>query len=80
MYLKAGKKKKALYTLKLKRLKIKSIENVEKQILSLKKVLIEIETTEMTQESLKAVQNGPMHNEMHRIMSVEDVEQIMADN
>ena len=80
-YLKAGKKKKALYTLKLKRLKIKSIENVEKQILSLEKVLIEIETTEMTQESLKAVQNGTdALNEMHRIMSVEDVEQIMADN
>ena len=81
MYLKAGKKKKALYTLKLKRLKIKSIENVEKQILSLEKVLVEIETTEMTQESLKAVQSGTdALNEMHRIMSVEDVEQIMADN
>ena len=42
---------------------------------------MEIETTEMTQESLKAVQNGTdALNEMHRIMSVEDVEQIMADN
>ena len=44
-------------------------------------MLIEIETTEITQESLKAVQSGTdALNEMHRIMSVEDVEQIMADN
>ena len=49
--------------------------------MSLEKVLVEIETTEMTQESLKAVQSGTdALNEMHRIMSVEDVEQIMADN
>ena len=80
-YLKNGNKKKALYTIKLKKLKIKSMENVETQILSLEKVLLEIETTEMTQESLKAVENGTNAlNEMHRIMSVEDVEQILADN
>jgi charged multivesicular body protein 6 len=80
-YLKSGNKKKALYTIKLKKLKIKSMENVETQILSLEKVLLEIETTEMTQESLKAVQNGTNAlNEMHRIMSVEDVEQILSDN
>jgi len=80
-YLKDGNKKKALYTIKLKKLKIKSMENVETQILSLEKVLLEIETTEMTQESLKAVQSGTNAlNEMHRIMSVEDVEQILADN
>ena len=80
-YLKEGNKKKALYTIKLKRLKIKSMENVEAQILSLENILLEIETTEMTQESLKAVQNGTNAlNEMHRIMSVEDVEQILSEN
>ena len=80
-YLKSGNKKKALYTLRLKKLKIKSLHDVEQKILSLEKILLEIESTEMTQESLKAVQNGTNAlNEMHRIMSVEDVEQIMADN
>ena len=80
-YLKSGNKKKALYTLRLKKLKIKSLDDVEQKILSLEKILLEIESTEMTQESLKAVQNGTNAlNEMHRIMSVEDVEQIMADN
>ena len=80
-YVKSGNKKKALYTLRLKKLKIKSLDDVEQKILSLEKILLEIESTEMTQESLKAVQNGTNAlNEMHRIMSVEDVEQIMADN
>ena len=80
-YLKSGNKKKALYTLRLKKLKIKSLDDVEQKILSLEKILLEIESTEMTQESLNAVQNGTNAlNEMHRIMSVEDVEQIMADN
>ena len=80
-YLKSGNKKKALYTLRLKKLKIKSLDDVEQKILSLEKILLDIESTEMTQESLKAVQNGTNAlNEMHRIMSVEDVEQIMADN
>lgn len=80
-YVKSGNKKKALYTLRLKKLKIKSLDDVEQKILSLEKILLEIESTEMTQESLNAVQNGTNAlNEMHRIMSVEDVEQIMADN
>ena len=80
-YVKSGNKKKALYTLRLKKLKIKSLHDVEQKILSLEKILLEIESTEMTQESLNAVQNGTNAlNEMHRIMSVEDVEQIMADN
>ena len=79
--LKANKREKAMMVLKLRKLKTASLQSTQNQLLNLEKLLVQIETEEMTIETIGAIKKGTEALKITQsIMSLENVENLMEEN
>jgi len=78
--LKQGKRDRALLALKKKRLQEKLLEKTDKQLANLQEMVDSIEFAKMEQQVFEGLKEGnKVLKQIHSIMSVEDVENLLLD-